>query len=121
MCYARVVQVCGVQLPPDKWIWASLQSVYGVGPVVAARILVSLGIGFNKRTFDLNGEEQYEIRRLIEWELRLGDVLKRDVSMNISKLKRLGCYKGLRHRRNLPVRGQRTRTNAHTRKYARVA
>ncbi|MFP3038578.1 MAG: 30S ribosomal protein S13 [Candidatus Hodgkinia cicadicola] len=117
----RVMQVCGIQLPISKWIWASLQSVYGVGPVVAARILVSLDIRFNKRTSDLSEEEQYGIRRLVEWQLQLGDVLKRDVNMNISKLKRLGCYKGLRHRRGLPVRGQRTRTNAHTRKYARAA
>ncbi len=94
--------------------------MYGIGPVVATKILESLGIESNKRTFNLSEAEQFKIRRLTEWELRLGDVLKRDVSLNINKLKRLGCYRGLRHRRNLPVRGQRTRTNAHTRKYAAV-
>ncbi|XXM93610.1 30S ribosomal protein S13 [Candidatus Hodgkinia cicadicola] len=108
---------CGVDIAEDKHIYVSLQQVFGIGPAAAGRILSVLGIGRNTLTRDLSRRCRLEIKQVMERQLKLGDELRQQISENIAVLKDIGCYRGLRHRKNLPVRGQRTRTNAHTRKY----
>lgn len=95
----------------------SLRQVFGIGSTTAGRILGVLGISHNTLTRDLSERCRLEIKQIMERQLKLGDELKQQISGNIAVLKDIGCYRGLRHRKNLPVRGQRTRTNAHTRKY----
>ncbi|MFP2998102.1 ribosomal protein uS13 [Candidatus Hodgkinia cicadicola] len=114
------MRICGIEIPDNKHIKLSLQNLYGIGVSTANYIVNSLGIKPNLITSNLNELERLKIRNFIENNFRLGNFLKQDIEVNINKLKRIGCYRGLRHRRGLPVRGQRTRTNAHTRKYANL-
>ncbi|XXM93283.1 MAG: 30S ribosomal protein S13 [Candidatus Hodgkinia cicadicola] len=109
--------VCGTNISENKLAVVSLQQVYGVGKFTAERIIASLGVYRNVILSELPMLYRFRIRQIMEQQLKLGDALKQQINDNITVLKNIGCYRGLRHRRNLPVRGQRTRSNAHTRKY----
>jgi small subunit ribosomal protein S13 len=111
-----MARIAGVDLPAEKRIEVSLQYIYGIGKTTAKRILEKAGVDPAKRTKDLNDDEVRHIRETIEASHQVEGDLRREVSMNIKRLMDLGCYRGLRHRKGLPVRGQRTHTNARTRK-----
>lgn len=112
-----MARISGVDLPAHKRVDIALTSIYGVGRKTAVTIVSKAGIAQDRKAGDLSGDEVNTIRRVIEAEgiLVEGD-LRRDVSLNIKRLVDLGNYRGLRHRRGLPVRGQRTKTNSRTRK-----
>ncbi|AIC63832.1 30S ribosomal protein S13 [Candidatus Hodgkinia cicadicola] len=109
--------ICGTNIPENKPAIVSLQQVYGVGKSIAESVIASLGVRRGTLLRELATSHRFKIRQIMEQQLKLGDALKRQINENITVLKNIGCYRGLRHRRNLPVRGQRTRSNAHTRKY----
>jgi small subunit ribosomal protein S13 len=111
-----MARIAGVDLPAEKRIEISLQYIYGIGKTTAKAICEKAGVDPAKRTKDLNDDEVRHIREAIETTLQVEGDLRREVSMNIKRLMDLGCYRGLRHRKGLPVRGQRTHTNARTRK-----
>lgn len=111
-----MARIAGVDIPRDKRIEISLTYLYGIGRPLSNLILRQAGIDPNKRTNTLTDEEVAHIRDIIEREHKIEGDLRKDVSMNIKRLMDIGCYRGLRHRRGLPVRGQRTRTNSRTRK-----
>lgn len=115
-----MARLLGVDLPRNKKMIVALRSLYGVGPKVAADVLTKVGISFDKSSNDITEEEVLEIRNALEDYTVEGD-LRREVALNIKRLKDLGCYRGIRHRKGLPVRGQRTHTNARTRKGPAVA
>jgi small subunit ribosomal protein S13 len=106
----------GVDLPNDKRSEIALTHLYGVGRSRAHSLLYRAGIDFGKKMGDLNDEEITNLRKLLEEEGAVEGDLRKEVQMNIRRLIEIGCYRGLRHRRSLPVRGQRTHTNARTRK-----
>jgi small subunit ribosomal protein S13 len=116
-----VARIAGVNVPTNKRVEISLQYIYGIGPAKAHAIVTRLAIPDDRRVNQLSDEEVLRIRELIDREYRVEGDLRREVSMNIKRLMDLGCYRGLRHRRGLPVRGQRTHTNARTRKGKAVA
>jgi small subunit ribosomal protein S13 len=111
-----MARIAGVDLPRNKRVEIALTYIYGIGRQSARRILDKSGIGLALRTDDLTDDQVQSIRTVIEGEFQVEGDLRRDVQMNIKRLMDLGCYRGLRHRRGLPVRGQRTHTNARTRK-----
>ena len=111
-----MARIAGVDLPRHKQIAYSLPYLYGVGRTLAKEICKKAGIPENKKTEDLSENDIKKIRELLETEYRVEGDLRREVQMNIKRLMDLGCYRGLRHRRGLPVNGQRTHTNARTRK-----
>ncbi len=111
-----MARIAGVDLPREKRIQVSLQYIYGVGKTTATRILAKASVDPATRTKDLTDDEVRRIRETIEQNIQVEGDLRREVSMNIKRLMDLGCYRGLRHRKGLPVRGQRTHTNARTRK-----
>ena len=111
-----MARIAGVDLPRRKHITISLRYLYGVGPSLARQICKKAGIPENKMTEELTDADVKKIRDLLETEYKVEGDLRREVQMNIKRLMDLGCYRGLRHRRGLPVRGQRTHTNARTRK-----
>jgi len=111
-----VARIAGVNIPTNKRVTVSLRYIYGIGPAKAAQICDRLSIPDDRRVNQLSDEEVLRIRELIDREYRVEGDLRREVAMNIKRLMDLGCYRGLRHRRGLPVRGQRTHTNARTRK-----
>ncbi len=111
-----MARIAGVDLPRNKRVEIALTYIYGIGRTSARKILDKTGIGIALRTDDLTEEQVQAIRGVLEKDFRVEGDLRRDVQMNIKRLMDLGCYRGLRHRRNLPVRGQRTHTNARTRK-----
>lgn len=111
-----MARIAGVDIPANKRIEISLTYIFGIGRSTSRNILEKLGIGYDTKTKDLTEEETVKIRNLIENEHRIEGALRAEVSMNIKRLMEIGCYRGLRHRRGLPVRGQRTSTNARTRK-----
>lgn len=111
-----MARIAGVDLPRNKRIEVALTYIFGVGSATAAQILTESGVGPSVRTDDLTDEQVSAIRQAIESNHRVEGDLRRDVQMSIKRLMDLGCYRGLRHRRGLPVRGQRTHTNARTRK-----
>jgi small subunit ribosomal protein S13 len=106
----------GVDLPNNKRSEIALTYLYGIGRSRARSLLYRAGIDFGKKMGDLNDEEITNLRKLLEEEGAVEGDLRKEVQMNIRRLIEIGCYRGLRHRRNLPVRGQRTHTNARTRK-----
>lgn len=116
-----MARIAGVNIPPNKRVTISLRYIFGIGPTKAAEICSKLNIPDERRTNQLSDEEILRIRELIDREFRVEGDLRREVAMNIKRLMDLGCYRGLRHRRGLPVRGQRTHTNARTRKGKAVA
>ena len=111
-----MARIAGVDLPGRKHIWISLQYIFGIGPHTARSICEQAEIPFEKKADDLNDAEVKRIREVIEANFKVEGDARRERAMNIKRLMDLGCYRGLRHRRGLPVRGQRTHTNARTRK-----
>ncbi|MBW1898008.1 MAG: 30S ribosomal protein S13 [Deltaproteobacteria bacterium] len=111
-----MARIAGVDLPRRKRIEVGLTYIYGIGPSISRKILNKLNIDINASTDDLSESEINEIRKVITNEYKVEGELRTEVSMNIKRLMDLGSYRGLRHRKSLPVRGQRTSTNARTRK-----
>lgn len=111
-----MARIAGVDLPNNKRIEIALTYIYGIGPASSKSILTKTKINPDTRVKDLDENAVSEIRRLIENDYRVEGDLRSELSMNIKRLMDIGCYRGLRHRRGLPVRGQRTKTNARTRK-----
>ncbi|MBO8158065.1 30S ribosomal protein S13 [Thermosyntropha sp.] len=111
-----MARIAGVDLPRDKRVEIALTYIYGIGRPSSQKILAKAGINPDTRVKDLTEEEVSKLREIIDREYTVEGDLRREVSMNIKRLMDLGCYRGLRHRRGLPVRGQRTKTNARTRK-----
>jgi small subunit ribosomal protein S13 len=109
-------RISGVDIPPEKPIWISLTYLYGIGRTNSRIILRELGIDFQRRAKDLSEEELAKIIGIIDRDYLVEGGLRRAVTQNIARLRDIGSYRGNRHRRSLPVRGQRTRSNARTRK-----
>jgi small subunit ribosomal protein S13 len=111
-----VPRIAGVDLPKDKRVEIALTYIYGIGRSASQKILTEAGVDWNKRAGELTEPEVVQIRGIIDSTYKVEGELRREVAMNIKSLMDLGSYRGLRHRRSLPVRGQRTHTNARTRK-----
>ena len=111
-----MARLVGVDLPRDKRIEVGLTYIYGIGLTTSKKILAETGINPDTRTNDLTEEDLVKLRDYIQENLHVEGDLRRDVQQNVKRLMEIGCYRGLRHRRGLPVRGQRTHTNARTRK-----
>jgi small subunit ribosomal protein S13 len=111
-----MARIAGVDLPPQKRIWVGLTSIYGIGQPRALALCTKADVEHTKKIKDLTEEEINRLRQAIETEGRVEGDLRKEVQMNIRRLIEIQCYRGLRHRRNLPVHGQRTHTNARTRK-----
>ena len=116
-----MARIAGVDLPRGKRIEVALTYIYGIGDSRARKILASTGVDPDLRTQDLGDDDVSRLRREIEGNYKVEGALRTEVSMNIKRLMDIGCYSGLRHRRGLPVRGQRTHTNARTHKGVRRA
>ena len=116
-----MARIAGVNIPTNKRVVVSLRYIYGIGPAKSAEICSKLSIPDDRRVNQLSEDEVLKLREVIDRDYRVEGDLRREVSMNIKRLMDLGCYRGLRHRRGLPVRGQRTHTNARTRKGKAVA
>ena len=116
-----MARIAGVNIPTNKRIVIGLRSIYGIGATRAAKICGLAGVSESKRVHELTEDEIQKIREVIDSDYRVEGDLRREVAMNIKRLMDLGCYRSLRHRRGLPVRGQRTHTNARTRKGKAVA
>ncbi len=116
-----MARIAGVNIPTSKLVVIGLTYIYGIGRKKASEICEKVGIPANKRVNELTDEETLKIRELIDSSYHVEGDLRREVSLNIKRLMDLGCYRGLRHRKGLPVRGQRTHTNARTRKGKAVA
>lgn len=110
-----MARIAGINIPVNKHLWVSLTSIYGIGPTRARQICAAANIAADKKVKELSESELDALRAAVGDYTVEGD-LRREVAMNIKRLMDLGCYRGIRHRRNLPLRGQRTRTNARTRK-----
>jgi small subunit ribosomal protein S13 len=111
-----VARIAGVNIPTNKRVLIALQYIHGIGQKNAADIMVKVKIPVDRRVNQLSDQEVLQIREVIDRDYMVEGDLRREVGMNIKRLMDLGCYRGLRHRRGLPVRGQRTHTNARTRK-----
>jgi small subunit ribosomal protein S13 len=111
-----VARIAGVNIPTQKRVLIALTYIHGIGRTKAQEICGKIGIPAERRVHQLTDDEVLRIRELIDREYRVEGDLRREVAMNIKRLMDLGCYRGLRHRKGLPVRGQRTHTNARTRK-----
>ncbi len=116
-----MARIAGVDLPRNKRIDIALRSIYGVGPKVADEVCRKAGIEHAKRTDTLTDQDVIRIRDILETQYKVEGDLRRQIALDIKRLMDLGCYRGLRHRKGLPVRGQRTHTNARTRKGPRRA
>jgi small subunit ribosomal protein S13 len=112
----NMARIAGVNIPTNKRVIIALQYIHGIGPKAAKEITEKVNITAERRVNDLSDAEVLQIREVIDRDYMVEGDLRRETSMNIKRLMDLGCYRGLRHRRNLPVRGQRTHTNARTRK-----
>ncbi len=111
-----MARIAGVDLPNNKRVVIALTYIYGIGRTTSEKIIKEAGISPDKRVYELTDEEIAKLRNIIEKNYKIEGELRTEVSMNIKRLIDIGSYRGLRHRRGLPVRGQRTRTNARTRK-----
>lgn len=109
-------RIVGVDIPKDKRIEVALTYIYGIGPAMSKKILQIANIGIDTRAKDVTEEEVSRLNSIISEQFKVEGDLRREVNANIKRLMGIGCYRGLRHRRSLPVRGQRTKTNARTRK-----
>lgn len=116
-----MARIAGVDLPKNERVEIGLTRIFGVGRALSRKILSETKIKFNTRVKDLVDEDIVKIRTVIDRDFRVEGDLRRDISMGIKRLMDIGCYRGMRHRSGLPVRGQRTRTNARTRKGPRKA
>jgi small subunit ribosomal protein S13 len=111
-----LARIAGVNLPTNKRVVIALQYIHGVGPKIAKEIVTKVNLPAERRVSQLTDAEVLQIREMIDRDYMVEGDLRREVSLNIKRLMDLGCYRGLRHRKGLPVRGQRTHTNARTRK-----
>ena len=111
-----MARIAGVNIPTQKRVQIALRYIHGIGPAKAKEICTKVGIADDRRVHDLTDSEIIQIRETIDRDYLVEGDLRREVAMNIKRLMDLGCYRGLRHRKGLPVRGQRTHTNARTRK-----
>jgi small subunit ribosomal protein S13 len=111
-----MARIAGVDLPPQKRLWVGLTSIYGIGQVRAKQLAEKANVDHTKKVRDLTEDETNRLRQEIEKEGRVEGDLRQEIQMNIRRLIEIQAYRGIRHRRNLPVRGQRTHTNARTRK-----
>lgn len=111
-----MARIAGVDIPREKRVEIGLTYVYGIGRTSSNKILAEAGVNPDTRVKDLTEEEVIRIREVIDKGYKVEGDLRRDTALNIKRLMEIGCYRGLRHRKNLPVRGQRTKTNARTRK-----
>ncbi len=111
-----MARIAGVDLPNDKRVEIGLTYIYGIGRPTANDILSKAGVNPDTRVKDLTEEEVGKIRKIIESDYQVEGDLRRETALNIKRLMEIGCYRGIRHRRGLPVRGQKTKTNARTRK-----
>jgi len=111
-----VARIAGVNIPTQKRVIIALQYIHGIGPAKSREICGKVGVPDDRRVNQLTDDEVLRIREIIDREYQVEGDLRREVAMNIKRLMDLGCYRGLRHRKQLPVRGQRTHTNARTRK-----
>jgi len=111
-----MARIAGVDLPREKRVEIGLTYIYGIGRPTSQQILAKSGISPETRVRDLTDEEVAKLREIIDKDHKVEGDLRREISLNIKRLMEIGCYRGLRHRRGLPVRGQRTKTNARTRK-----
>lgn len=107
-----MARIAGVDIPRNKQIWVSLQYIYGIGSSLSQRILAQTGINADTKTGDLTEDEVNRLRELIDHQYKVEGEIRKEVNLNIKRLIEIGSYRGIRHRRGLPVRGQRTRTNA---------
>ena len=114
-----MARISGVDLPNDKRVEVGLTYIYGIGPTTSKDILAQTGVSADTRCRDLTEIEIARVREVIDRQYMVEGELRREVAMNIKRLMEIGSYRGLRHRRNLPVHGQRTRTNARTRRGSR--
>ncbi len=111
-----MARIAGVNIPTQKRVEVALTYIYGIGASSSKKILASAGVSEDTRVKDLTDDEVAKIRSVIDSDFNVEGDLRREVTMNIKRLTDLGCYRGLRHRKGLPVRGQRSKTNARTRK-----
>jgi small subunit ribosomal protein S13 len=111
-----LARIAGVDLPKNKRVLIGLTYIYGIGKARSAQILVKAGVSENKRVHELTDDDVNKIKETINNEYKVEGPLRSEVQLSIKRLMDIGCYRGIRHRRSLPVRGQRTRTNARTRK-----
>lgn len=111
-----MARIAGVDLPREKRVEIGLTYIYGIGRVTAQRIVAEAGIDTATRVRDLTDDEVGKLRDIIDKSVQVEGDLRREIALNIKRLMEIGCYRGIRHRRGLPVRGQKTKTNARTRK-----
>ena len=111
-----MARIAGIDIPRDKQIWVALQRIHGIGAVTSQKILTQAGIEYNVLSDDLTDDEVNRVREIIDREYTVEGELRKEVNQNIKRFIEIGSYRGQRHRRNLPARGQRTRTNARTRR-----
>jgi small subunit ribosomal protein S13 len=111
-----MVRVAGVDIPGNKHVDISLQYIYGIGPTISKNILAETGINSNTKVNDLTDDEISRIREIIDKKCKVEGELRREVNLNLKRLIEIGCYRGLRHRMGLPCHGQRTQTNARTKR-----
>ncbi len=114
-----MARIAGVDIPGNKQVWVSLQYIFGIGPALSQKILSKTSIAPDTKVNDLTEEELNKIREIVDKECKVEGELRKEVNFNIKRLIEIGSYRGLRHRRGLPCRGQRTRTNARTKKGVR--
>ncbi|MFC1918702.1 30S ribosomal protein S13 [Chloroflexota bacterium] len=114
-----MARIAGIDIPRDKQIWVALQYIYGIGSTLSHKILTQAGVNAEVKTTDLTEEEVNQLRDIIGREYQVEGELRKEVNLNIKRLMEIGSYRGSRHRYNLPVRGQNTRTNARTRRGSR--
>ena len=112
-------RIAGVDIPKNKQVWVSLQYIYGIGPSMSRRILAQIGVNAETKVDDLTEDEVNRIREAVDREHKVEGELRKEVDLNVKRLIEIGSYRGVRHRHSLPVRGQRTRTNARTRRGSR--
>jgi small subunit ribosomal protein S13 len=111
-----MARIAGVDLPRDKRLEIALTYIFGIGKTTSQKIIATTGLNPNKRVRELTEDEVSKLRDAIDRTVKVEGDLRREISLNIKRLIEIGCYRGIRHRRGLPVRGQRTKTNARTRK-----
>ncbi len=111
-----MARIAGIDIPRNKQTWVSLQYIYGIGSTLSRRILDQTGVNPTTKVSDLTEDEVNRLREFIDREYKVEGELRKEVNLNIKRLIEIGSYRGIRHRHNLPVRGQRTRTNARTKR-----
>jgi len=114
-----MARIAGIDIPRNKHIWVALQYIYGVGPTLSHKILAQAGVNAEVKTDALTEDEVNRLREIIDRECMVEGELRKEVDLNIKRLIEIGSYRGMRHRHNLPVRGQRTRTNARVQRGSR--